>query len=82
MNPKRFFGILMKNYITLAKERIIMLQTLKDNAWWISILIGIIAIVISIYPTETRELITMFVKWFMSPTGVIIILLIIILIKQ
>ena len=72
----------MKNYITLAKERIIMIQTLKDNAWWISILIGIIAIVISIYPTETRELITMFVKWFMSPTGVIIILLMIILIKQ
>ncbi|CEG25682.1 hypothetical protein BN1002_00498 [Bacillus sp. B-jedd] len=43
--------------------------------------IGVIGIIISLLPTETKKLLVSLIKWLIKPTSVIILLLIIIIVR-
>ncbi len=58
-----------------------MLNLLEQNAWWLSMVIGVIGIIISLLPTETKKLLVSLIKWLIKPTSVIILLLIIIIVR-
>lgn len=49
-----------------------MVNLFEQNAWWLSMVIGVIGITISLLPTETKKILVSLIKWLIKPTSVII----------